>query len=661
MPQFLVFYNGARCGASAPDHAHLQAGARGIVPIEKDWRHYENKLQKIYPTQAADEAALAEQGYNARTCGIFQLKDYVCPAFVVMGEKADGDCALTRKLIEALPVEEGRAEPDMNVLVWRQKGTGAEAEERLITLVFPRSKHRPDAYFEKGEGHLLISPGALDMGGLIITPREEDFNALTPRRAADVLAEVALSESEAAKVVRRLATAAKSRAERPQTLTLKQIVAAGEPNVSVGIMAEETLNFTLHGAFSAKGTEAEGEQSVRCQDGAILWNGNLYSELAFLPAAPDAAFTLHGVTIGLKFHWQRKESHTFRGALRLIVDEEKIRAINVIPVEEYLKSVISSEMKATASLEFLKAHAIVSRSWLFRQMEMRQQNAGDKGFFSFVRKDDLYLRWYDSEDHTLFDVCADDHCQRYQGITRPATPAVEEAVEATRGQVLFSDDRICDARFGKCCGGVSERFSTCWDDTDYAYLQPVRDAANAEPLPDLMREDEAEKWIRSAPPAYCNTSDEALLQEVLNDFDLETRDFYRWSVDIEQKHLQEILKEKAGIDFGEILDLVPVERGASGRLQKLKIVGTAQTLTVGKELEIRRWLSDSHLLSSAFVVEKRDVRVGVPQTFRLYGAGWGHGVGMCQIGAAAMSRQGRSAAEILGHYYKESTIKRLYE
>jgi len=527
--------------------------------------------------------------------------------------------------------------------------------------VFPRSKHRPDAYFEKGEGHLLISPGALDMGGLIITPREEDFNALTPRRAADVLAEVALSESEAAKVVRRLATAAKSRAERPQTLTLKQIVAAGEPNVSVGIMAEETLNFTLHGAFSAKGTEAEGEQTVRCQDGAILWNGNLYSELAFLPAAPDAAFTLHGVTIGLKFHWQRKESHTFRGALRLIVDEEKIRAINVIPVEEYLKSVISSEMKATASLEFLKAHAIVSRSWLFRQMEMRQQNAGDKGFFSFVRKDDLYLRWYDSEDHTLFDVCADDHCQRYQGITRPATPAVEEAVEATRGQVLFSDDRICDARFGKCCGGVSERFSTCWDDTDYAYLQPVRDAANAEPLPDLTREDEAEKWIRSAPPAYCNTSDEALLQEVLNDFDLETRDFYRWSVDIEQKHLQEILKEKAGIDFGEILDLVPVERGASGRLQKLKIVGSAQTLTVGKELEIRRWLSDSHLLSSAFVVEKRDVRVGVPQTFRLYGAGWGHGVGMCQIGAAAMSRQGRSAADILGHYYKESTIKRLYE
>lgn len=320
----------------------------------------------------------------------------------------------------------------------------------------------------------------------------------------------------------------------------------------------------------------------------------------------------------------------FLGTLRLIVESDKITAINQLPVEQYLASVISSEMKATAGLELLKAHAVISRSWLLAQMKRRQDNSEKKdGFFSFVKKDDELIRWYDREDHTNFDVCADDHCQRYQGITKQTSKAVEQALEATRGCILCYGDEICDARFSKCCGGVTEEFQYCWEDTPKPYLISVEDP-------------------------FCNTNDREVLSQVLNDYDLETNDFYRWTVEYTVDELSQLVNEKLKDDFGTITDLIPVERGKSGRIWKLKIVGTKKTMTIGKELEIRRALSETHLYSSAFDVEKTS------NGFRLNGKGWGHGVGLCQIGAAVMGQQGYKYKEILLHYYRGAEIKKIY-
>ena len=364
---------------------------------------------------------------------------------------------------------------------------------------------------------------------------------------------------------------------------------------------------------------------------------------------------------------ERKESQTFPGVLRLIVDSEKICAINELPVETYLESVISSEMSATASLELLKAHAVISRSWLLAQMEKRRNlKESANSFFSFIRKDDELIKWYDREDHTLFDVCADDHCQRYQGITKETSPNVATAIRRTRGQILLSEGEICDARFSKCCGGISEEYEYCWEDEHKPYLEAIRDnhqqlEGKAEPLLDLTVEKNAEKWIRSAPEAFCNTTDKKILSQVLNDYDQETADFYRWKVSYTQTELKALIEQKTNMTFGDILDLVPLKRGKSGRISRLKIVGSELTFTIGKELEIRRTLSESHLYSSAFVVDKEDVVDGVPQRFVLTGAGWGHGVGLCQIGAAVMGEDGYGYDEILTHYYHHATIEKLYE
>ena len=385
-----------------------------------------------------------------------------------------------------------------------------------------------------------------------------------------------------------------------------------------------------------------------------------YGRLRFEPCGADASFTLKEVVIGIGFHWQRTEDQVFRGALELIADDGRVTAVNRIGVEEYLVSVIASEMNASASPELLKAHAVISRSWLLAQIVRRQAKPAVAESKCIVRSDDEErIRWYDREDHDLFDVCADDHCQRYQGITRASNPIVREVIKETRGEVLMDNDTICDARFSKCCGGVTEKFENCWEPVPHSYLTALRDD-EVPSYPDLTDEREAEQWIRTSPEAFCNTTDKEILSQVLNNYDQETTDFYRWKVEYTQEELSRLIHRKTGMDFGPIIDLIPLERGSSGRITKLKIVGVRRSFTIGKELEIRRTLSETHLYSSAFVVDKKDIRLDIPSRFILTGAGWGHGVGLCQIGAAVMGAKGYSYRKILTHYFPGASIEKRY-
>lgn len=435
-----------------------------------------------------------------------------------------------------------------------------------------------------------------------------------------------------------------------------------EPKVQVGILSEPQIEFILLNSYHIKGKEIDGRQVVTYVDGQIRWQGHLYDELLFEPMHEESdAFELLNVTIGINFHWERKEDQRFMGALKIIVENEKLTGINVIHVEDYLTSVISSEMSATASLELLKAHAVISRSWLLAQIHKNKAITASQSLYSaFTQTDQEIIRWYDREDHTHFDVCADDHCQRYQGITRASTEMVRQAIAATRGQVLMWEGNICDARFSKCCGGAFEEFQYCWEGIKHPYLSKQRDSKTGSGLPDLRVESEADQWIRTSPEAFCNTKDKKILSQVLNNYDQETTDFYRWKIEYKQDELSELILKRSGIDYGQILDLIPVERGTSGRLVKLKIRGSKRTMTIGKELEIRRTLSTSHLYSSAFVIDKADIVDDVPGRFILTGAGWGHGVGLCQIGAAVMGEQGYPYDTILLHYYIGATIDKLY-
>ena len=422
--------------------------------------------------------------------------------------------------------------------------------------------------------------------------------------------------------------------------------------VDVGILRAPSINFVLTGDFFLEGDVVSGENSVIFEDGRLCFNGRMYDALRFKASAQDSSFTLRDVVIGVGFHWQRLEDQTFKGDLHFIVEDGQVRAINHLLIEEYLVSVISSEMSATSSLEFLKAHTIISRSWLYAQL-YRKEHVGE-GTLGYENEDET-IRWYAREDHTLFDLCADDHCQRYQGITRALNPNVARAVKETEGVVLLYDGEVCDARFSKSCGGVTEKFSACWEDVDYDYLTAFRDCADVTPLPDLTTEDGARAWIEDVPDSFCSTTDKAVLSQILNGYDQETNDFYRWRVEYSQKELSELVRKRSGIDFGDILDLQPVERGASGRLVKLRIVGNKATRVVGKELEIRRWLSETHLYSSAFVVDKSVDADGLP-VFLLKGAGWGHGVGLCQIGAAMMGERGYDHEQILLFYYPSAIL-----
>ena len=595
-----ILYNGPHCGASAPDHAHLQSVGTGYLPLQQAWQRMSRNLTEVIKDEEDN--------------GIWQVTDYPAAAFVIRSYNTCIGERLFRRLYDALPLAEDGSEPMMNIIMW-------QSDNAVLSVVLPRRIHRPNCYTATGEAQYIISPGAVDMGGLIITPREQDFRRVTPELILDIYRELSLTPDQMKQVVERV----KSQKYKVDTPKMKE-----QPNVSVGIVSGQKIEFSLNAPYTAKGETIEGKQTVEFSEGGILWNGNQYRELTFTPSCSDASFSLFDVTIGVNFHWERKETQTFLGTLRLMVESDQITAINELPVEKYLASVISSEMKATAGLELLKAHAVISRSWLLAQMHRREDSQEQKnGFFSFIKKEDELIRWYDREDHTIFDVCADDHCQRYQGITRQTSKNVEQALKATRGQILCYGDDICDARFSKCCGGVTEEFQYCWEDTPKPYLVSVEDP-------------------------FCNTHDKAVLSQVLNDYDLETNDFYRWTVEYTVDEISDLIREKLKDDFGTITDLIPLERGKSGRIWKLKIVGTKKTFTIGKELEIRRALSESHLYSSAFDVEK------TATGFRLHGKGWGHGVGLCQIGAAVMGQQGYRYDEILLHYYRNAEIKRIY-
>ena len=601
-PELMVFYNGPLCGASAPDHAHLQAGTSGILPLQKEWQRLSRNLTEV--ARRGDDATLSV------------IEDYPCAALVIRAHSRRASERMFATLYHALPKLPEQSEPMMNIVAWH-------VDEEFISVVFPRKKHRPDCYYKTGNEQLLVSPGALDMSGYFITPRREDFERITPEMVEAILQECALSTSELETLKESL---------KKDVVNVKRLSKMGEePQVSVGIVSGQKIVFCLNGDYAAKGETIMGLQTVELAEGGLLWRGQNYRELRFQPQGDEVSFTLHDVTIGVGFHWERQEKQTFRGTLRLVVEADKVLAINELPVEQYLESVISSEMSATSSPELLKAHAVISRSWLLYQIKKRAESGErkDNSFFSFVKKEDELLRWYDREDHTLFDVCADDHCQRYQGITRASSPAVAEAIKATRGQVLVYGNELCDARFSKCCGGQTEEFQYCWENIKKPYLVSVSDP-------------------------FCHTSDKRILSQVLNDYDQETPDFYEWRVEYTQEELSELVNRKTKLDLGDIVDLVPLDRGASGRIWRLQIVGTKRSFTIGKELEIRRALSETHLYSSAFKVEKRDGR------FIIKGRGWGHGVGLCQIGAAVMGEKGYDYDDILLYYYRGAEIKQEY-
>ena len=649
-----VFYNGPESGASAPDHFHFQMGCRGFLPVE---RHFGLLGPKTVMRSGAAVIALTSA--------------YIPGLPVITAPDIDSATAAFLRVLRSLPVSPRTGEPQLNILCWKE-------QDVFRILVIPRKAHRPSCYYAPEGEAVRISPASVDLGGVFIVPVEEDFR----RANAEVL----------------------------QSIIRETVDTSWQPVIDVGLLTAPELRVRFNQPFSISGIHGQeelsgdrdnisGEQVFTLQDGMVRWNGKCYGKMEFRPASAESTFTLHRVKIGINFHWEREEDQMFSGGLTVLPAGEGLVAINSVPVEDYLLSVISSEMNGDAPEEFLKAHAVISRSWLLARPTLGggdsetangtanackghsaehsvsgglPDSVADSSEECSDNGPERIIRWYDREDHTLFDVCADDHCQRYQGLLRAGNANIRRAVEATRGLVLTDgpDGSICDTRFSKCCGGVSERFSACWADEDFPYLQAIRDNASenstspAGSVPDLSDEQTARQWILSSPEAFCNTADPGLLSTVLNSYDQETADFYRWKVEYTQAGLSDLLRRRSGIDFGDVLELRPLKRGASGRIIELLIQGTLRTVIVGKELEIRRWLSESHLYSSAFVVdtvyEQRPGGVHVPSKFILHGAGWGHGVGLCQIGAAAMSARGCTFDRILAHYFRGSSLTRLY-
>ena len=600
--EYLGFYNGPESGASAPDHMHFQACPQGLTPLQ-------NRVDELL---AAGDDKTLDYLTNVKEARLFHLNEYARGVFVLCGATAKSTAKLFYRLLDCAPVPDGSSEPKMNIIAWCHEG-------EYRTAVIFRERHRPHNYSSSGADHLAMSPGCADLAGVYVTTREEDFDKLDAGLLSQVVREVAASEETEKEIIWRL-----TRSQR---------------RLEVGIMSGSEIEFEII-------SDGAGRQKVEYSQGRISYNGALYDELVFEAQTEatmfaEPSFILYGVTIGVDFHWERKVTQKFAGTLKFIVDGGKVTAVNIVGVEDYLLSVISSEMKASAGLEFLKAHAVISRSWVMAQVEHRQSHVSRTPEPSCpvsepVEGAEEYIKWFDHDDHTLFDVCADDHCQRYQGLTMAVGDTVRKAVDQTWGLVLTSEGKICDARFSKCCGGRMELFSTCWEDKDYPYLQPLPDTADCVEGGDV----------------FCDTKDEKILSQVLNDYDLETRDFYRWRTEYSRTEVSDLVRRRSGMDFGTIRDLVPVERGPSGRLKRLKVVGDKKTMIIGKELIIRRWLSDSHLKSSAFEVHWDGDRL------TLDGSGWGHGVGLCQIGAAVMAAKGYSFDRILLHYYPGSTLER---
>ena len=608
---FSFFYNGPSCGASAPDHHHFQGAPKGLMPLEND---VDARLGSLEEVTSVQDARLYH--YDNFTNGIF----------VIRAETAKSAAKLFYRLLDCAPMHEGDSEPRINLFTYYRDG-----EFRSI-VVFRRC-HRSHHYFSDGPDHLTMSPGCADMAGVFIVPVEEEFHKITPELLSEMLSEVTISKEEQELMIWRL------------TRT--------QPLLSVGIMSAKEISFEIL-------SDGAGTRKAVMREGKIEYDGALYDELFFDAQTlstqfAEPSFVLHNVVIGKNFHWERTEDQKFAGSLKIIVENGQLTAVNIVGVEDYLLSVISSEMSAKASEEFLKAHAVISRSWV-----MAQINSTGKARCTHIpegvcstpsvvthvdsvmshadapKGGDVHeiMKWYDHQDHHHFDVCADDHCQRYQGLTRATGETVRRVIDQTWGQVLTYDGQLCDARFSKCCGGRMESFSTCWENKDYAYLQPLPDAPG-------HKEDEE---------CFCNTQDKSILEQVLNNYDQETVDFYRWTEVYDKSALSELIARRSGVEVGEILSIEPLERGESGRIRKLKIVGDRSSLIVGKELEIRRILSESHLKSSAFDVLIQDDKI------ILEGKGWGHGVGLCQIGAAVMAVKGYTYDQILSHYYPGSTL-----
>ncbi len=624
---FTFFYNGPKSGASAPDHHHFQAAPKGLMPLEADVEGFLDFARNDNGEARNDKCMVHLT--SLQDAHLYHYQRFTTGVFVLKAETSKSAAKLFYRLLDCAEIPEGETEPMFNLFTNYSNG-----EFRSI-IVF-RSRHRSHHYFSDGPDHLTMSPGCADMGGMFIVPVPEEYEKLSPELLEEMIAEVSITRQEEARIIDRL------------TRT--------QPDVEVGIMSGKEIDFEIL-------SDGAGLRKAVLREGKIEYDGALYDELYFDAQTPstmfaEPSFVLRGVTIGVNFHWERKEDQKFAGALKIIVDKDKLVAVNVVGVEDYLLSVISSEMSATASEEFLKAHAVISRSWLMAQisasrdtpkpvapegvcnlpslvmhldgmMNHHESEGGERGECE-------YVKWYDHDDHRLFDVCADDHCQRYQGLGRAVGKTVRRVIDSTWGQVLMHDGKLCDARFSKSCGGRMERFSTCWDAIDYPYLQP---------LPDTP--DHAEDGT-----CFCDTHDKEILSQVLNNYDQETTDFYRWTVEYDINDLSDLIERRSGHRIGRLKALEPLERGESGRIFKLRIVGSEKTLTVGKELEIRRILSDSHLKSSAFDVEIKEGRV------ILHGSGWGHGVGLCQIGAAVMASKGYDYRQILVHYYPGTVIER---
>jgi len=626
---FTIFYNGPKSGASAPDHHHFQAAPRGMIPLELDVeRCLGFDRDDMKDVRDGKMSALAHLAY-LQDAELYHYQKFTSGVFVLRAETSKSAAKLFYRLLDCAGIPEGETEPMFNLFTYYRDG-------EFLSIVVFRSRHRSHHYFSDGPDHLTMSPGCADMGGMFIVPVEEEFEKLTPELLMEMVREVSITEEEESRLINRLMRT--------------------QPQVEVGIMAAKEIQFeTL--------SDGAGLRKAVLSEGKIEYDGALYDELFFEAATPstmfaEPSFVLHDVTIGVNFHWERKEDQKFAGALKIIVEKDRLTAVNVVGVEDYLLSVISSEMSASASEEFLKAHAVISRSWLMAQMASARRehkvqvpdsvrdlpslmihldglmNNGSEG----AGKESVHeqIRWYDHDDHRHFDVCADDHCQRYQGLTRAVGKTVRRVIDSTWGQVLTYEDELCDARFSKCCGGRMERFSTCWEDKDYPYLVP---------LPDSPEHSEDA-------PCFCSTADKGILAQVLNNYDQETVDFYRWTEVYDKDELAGLIERRCGVKLGRIMDMIPLERGESGRISRLRIEGRDGVLIVGKELEIRRILSESHLKSSAFEVETTTDQI------ILHGSGWGHGVGLCQIGAAVMASEGYDYRQILEHYYPGTTITR---
>ena len=611
-PEYLFFYNGPMCGASAPDHLHFQAVPCGKLPLER----------------------MVRRGEGLRLLGkrdgvvISRLTRYAGAAFVLSSGDLTAQEQLFHRLLAAgeIPTEQ-EWEPRLNLISWY-------GPYGWTTVVFFRAESRPECFFSEDPAEqILISPGAVEMAGVAIVSSRASFDRLDAPRLGEIIREVSFNES-------------KSRMMEEKLLRRQRVV-------SVGIVSLPALAFDFKTPYTFEGKTYIGPHTVSAEGGRIRFGEGLYDEIYFEHTGAEGSFELSNVTIGVDFHWNRQETQLFPDDLKLIVENDRVTAVNCVGIENYLVSVISSEMSATNSEELLKAHCIISRSWILAQIQKNKElKAAAADYSACIDTAAERIKWYDREDHLNFDVCADDHCQRYYGLSRASTQAVRDAVQQTWGRVLTYGGHICDARFSKCCGGVFEEFKFCWEPRQLPYLVRRRDSARADDFPDLTVEENARRWILSGPEAFCNTRDEKILSQVLTNFDQETKNFYRWTVAYTVEELSELVRRRSGEDFGEILDLVPVARGTSGRIWKLKIVGTKKTKIIGKELEIRRTLSPSHLYSSAFVVEKQDGK------FILHGAGWGHGVGLCQIGAAVMGAKGYKYDEILAHYFPGSTIEK---